>query len=339
MANSAHAMGAGIAAELAAALPPYDPMQPQRDSRTRWLLLASLAFHVLLLLLFWDTLIGAVLEEEETVTVRMVEEKPKLERKVLAQRRIDTQVRRFKDIAQPEIVRVDPVPVLDQAKKVEVDPTRITVAPKEISTRKVVTKTVSAFADVPTQVQPIQIDRVAPTVRQVRVAQASAGPRKTEAAGPKVTAQAVDVEAPAVTQGQISRDAVAGDVQGARIAALESGTSDRFLRGEGRPGPLTDKDCEKGPVCVEYLQMIKERVYARWELGADTVPGMVRLRFKIDRGGSAHAVSVQHADDGLLGQTCQVAFRHASPFPPPPKAIHYLVGKGIIATFRHGDDL
>ena len=68
---------------------------------------------------------------------------------------------------------------------------------------------------------------------------------------------------------------MAGDVEGARIAAIESGTSDRFLRGEGRPGKLVDKDCEKDPVCLEYLQMIKDRVYARWELGADAVLSVI----------------------------------------------------------------
>ncbi len=337
MVESSHLGFRGIAAELAAALPPYDPLAPRRDNSTRCLVLASLAFHLALLLLFWDTLIGVVIDEEETVTVRMVEEKPKLQRKVLAQRRIDTRVRRFKDITQPEIRRVDPVPVLDQTNKIDVDPIKLTVAPKNIATRKVVTKTVSAFADVPAQVQPIEIDRTAPTVRQVRVAKASAGPRVLEAAGPEVTAHAVDVEAPTVTQGRISRDAVAGDVEGARIASIESGTSDRFLRGDGRSGySQGEKNCEKDPICLRYLQMIKERVYARWETGADTAPGQVKLRFRVDRGGSAHEITVKYADDKLLGETCQLAFRHASPFPPPPKEIHYLINKGIIATFRHG---
>ena len=338
MSALSHAMSADIAAELAAALPRYDPLDRRRDKSTLWILLLSLLLHLGLLFIFWDELIGMVIEVEETVTVRMVEEKPKLQRKVLAQRRIDTRVRRFKDISQPEIRRIQPVPVLRDTSKVEVDPMRMTEAPREIQNRKVVTRTVSAFADTPRPVQAVQIDRTAPTVRSVQAAQASAGPRKIQAAGPRVTAEAVDVEAPTVIRGQISRNAVAGDVEGARIAALESGTSEALLKGDGAGRSMgANKDCMKDPVCREYLRMIQERVYARWSVGGETAPGTVRLRFQIDRGGSAHSIVVKAADDRLLGDTCLAAFQHASPFPPPPKEIHYLVTKGIIATFRHGD--
>ena len=338
MVTSANAPGASITAQLAAAMPRYDPLATKRDPSSRWLLVLSVLIHAVLLLLFWDMLLGVVIEEEETVSVRMFEEKPKLQRKVLAQRRIDTRVRRFKDIAQPEISKVDPVQVLDQAHKVEVDPTRMTVAPKQITTRKVVTRTVSAFADVPTQVQPLEVDRVEPTVREVSAAKASAGPRQMQAAGPVVTSSAVDVEAPMVAHGEISNQAIAGDLEGARIASLESGTSDRLLRGDGgyslRPG---DKDCMKDPACLEYLEMIRDRVYARWNVGNETKPGVVRLHFRVDRGGSAHDVLIKYADDRILGDTCQLAFRHASPFPPPPREIHYLVNKGIVANFQYGN--
>lgn len=338
MTATTHPGRSEIAAELAAVLPRFDPFGPRRDRGTSWVLIVSILFHLALLLIFWDSLIGAVIESEETVLVKMVEEKPKLQRKVLAQRRIDTRVRRFKDIAQPEISKVDPVQVLDQAHKVEVDPTRMTVAPKQITTRKVVTRTVSAFADVPTQVQPLEVDRVEPTVREVSAAKASAGPRQMQAAGPVVTSSAVDVEAPMVAHGEISNQAIAGDLEGARIASLESGTSDRLLRGDGgyslRPG---DKDCMKDPACLEYLEMIRDRVYARWNVGNETKPGVVRLHFRVDRGGSAHDVLIKYADDRILGDTCQLAFRHASPFPPPPREIHYLVNKGIVANFQYGN--
>ena len=338
MSATSYAVGADIAAELAAALPRYDPLEQRRDKSGRWILLLSLLIHLGLLLIFWDTLVGIMIEEEETVTVRMVQEKPKLQRKVLAQRRIDTRVRRFKDIAQPEIRRIQPVPVLRDTSKVEVDPTRISEAPRKIQNRKVVTRTVSAFADTPTPVQPVRIERTAPTVRSVQAARPSAGPRRIQAAGPRVTAEAVDLEAPTVTEGRISRNAVAGDVEGARIAALESGTSEALLKGDGAGSTRgVNKDCMKDPVCREYLRMIQERVYARWVLGSETAPGVVQLRFQIDRGGSAHSIKIRSADDRLLGDTCLAAFQHASPFPPPPKEIHYLVTKGIIATFRHGD--
>ncbi len=332
-----HAGRGEIAAELAAVLPRYDPLGPRRDRGTSWVLIVSILFHLALLLIFWETLIGAVIDNEETVTVKMVENKPKLQRKVLAQRRLDTRVRRFKKINQPTIPKVQPVPILDRAPKVEVDPMRVTEAPQNIQNRKVVTRTVSAFADAPRPVQPVQVERISPQVRQVQAARPSAGPRKLEAAGPNVTSEAIDVDAPRITRGQISRNAVAGDIEGARVAAIESGTSESLLKGGGGGGGIgTEKDCMKDPVCRAYLKMIQERVYARWNVGPETAPGSVRLRFQIDRGGTAHTISVQQSDDRLLGDTCLMAFRHASPFPPPPKQIHYLMSKGIIATFRHG---
>ena len=84
---------------------------------------------------------------------------------------------------------------------------------------------------------------------------------------------------------------------------------------------------------------VADRPRARWQIPSSISPGEVRLRFRIDRGGSAHGIQLVSSDDSHLGDTCLAAFRHASPFPPPPKEIHYLVGKGILATFRHGDDL
>lgn len=326
-----------IAAELATSLPQYDPLAPARERSGRWILLVSALIHLILLIVFWDMLIGVVIEKEETVTVRMVEEQPKLQRKVLAQRRIDTSVRQFRDVAQPEIQRVSPVRVLDQVEKIEVAPTQITEAPKKIVDRRVVTKTVSAFADTVAPVQPIQVDKVSPTVKQVKAARASAGPRKLKAAGPIVAPKAAAIAAPTVTKGQISQNAVDGDLEGARIADLTSGTSEGMIKGTGKHGLVSsNKDCMNDPVCQAYLKLIRDRVYARWNVGNETAPGKVKLRFRIDRGGSAHNVKMAFADDSVLGESCLLAFRQASPFPPPPKEIHYLVNKGIVATFDYG---
>ena len=111
------------------------------------------------------------------------------------------------------------------------------------------------------------------------------------------------------------------------IAALESGASDRYLGEEGVPGAVkASKDCMRDPICLAYLKMIRDRVYARWQLPSSIAPGEVRLRFQIDRGGSAHGLRLVATDDSHLGDTCLAAFRHASPFPPPPREIEYLVG-------------
>ncbi len=337
---------APIGAELAAAFPRFDPLEggPRRKAGRR-LVLLSLALHLALFVLFRDALLGAETEQEETVIVRMLEEKEpepepqKLRRKVLAQRRVDTSVTHFREVAQPEIRQVTPVAVLDQARKVEIDPTELSEAPKRIENRKIVTESLSVFAEVPKQVQPLEVDRVNPEVRRVRAARASAGPRKLDAAGPVTNARAVDVEAPVVTTGVLSRNAVAGDVAGARVAALESGVSDRLLEGTTGRGLISgiEKDCAKDPVCLEYLRMIKERVISRWYIPPDVDPGAVVLRFRVDRGGSAHGIELRSADDPGLGSTCLTAFRHASPFPPPPKEILYIINKKIRATFDYGN--
>jgi len=324
-----------ISSEVTHAIPRYDPLrQRSDDGRAFGLFVLSILLHAILLLLFWDFLMGTVIEEEETVSVRMVQEKPKLERKVVAQRRLDTSVSRFKEIAQPKISKVKPVTVLDQVKQVQVTPRRLTEAPRKIETKKVVTKTVNEFADVVQPVQPIQVDQVTAEVKQVQAAKESSGPKQLDAAGPVTSPRAANVETPTLNQGEISRNVVDGAPTGAKIAALESGDSSGLLRGDGGGGGGNEaKDCNSDPVCLRYLMMIRDRVLARWHSSSEIPSGRVALRFRIDRGGSAHNVNIVSADNTALGESCKLAFRHASPFPPPPKEIHYLVTKGIRATF------
>ncbi len=320
-------------------LDPFEPRHPDRAFRR--LFTASFLLHLLFLFVFWNTLFGHVLEREETVTVRVLEEQQpepkKLRPKVLAQRSVDTSVRRFKEIVQPEVVMLHPTPVLDKLRKVEVDPLEVTEAPKTIETREVAVRRMSVYSDIPRPVAPVEVDVTQPSVRRVEVARTSAGPRKLEAAGPRTSPRAVDVESPQVREGVVGPSAIEGSFEGARIATLESGASDRYLGDEGAPALASAaKDCMRDPICHAYLKMIRDRVYARWQIPTGSSPGEVRLRFRIDRGGSAHGLQLMSADDTHLGKTCLGAFRHASPFPPPPKEIAYLIHKGLIATFDYG---
>ncbi len=333
--------GSPLEAQLAS-LPRYDPLAPTKRGNSRLLAFLSIALHLGLLFLFWDTLIGSIVEEEEVVVVRMIDEKrpepepPKLRRKVLAQRRVDASVRRFKKLNQPEVVEVKPVSVLDQVRRVQVERTKLTEAPKSVEQRTVATKAVSNFARTPARIQPAQVSNVSGKVTQVTAARASAGPRKLVAAGPVTNARAADINAPVVRRGVISQNAIEGDVEGARVADIESGTSRRAFEGVGDRGLLggVEKSCETDPVCLAYLEMIEERVYSRWLIPQSVGGGQVRLRFRIDRGGSAHSLSVASASDTGLGETCVKAFRHASPFPPPPREILYIVNKPILASFH-----
>jgi len=330
-----------IAAQLAASLPAYDPDAPRGD-RSWWLIILSLLVHVGLLLAFWNVLLDVFIQEEETVEVRMIEERPEPPKpKILARRILDSSVKRFKNVIQPEVRQLKPVPEIHRADRVEVERMQITEAPKEVVRRKVDTTKVSAFAEVVSPIQPIEVDQVAPTVRRVSVAKPSAGPRKLEAAGPITNPRAADVDAPEIVRGVASDTVVDGDLEGAKINARESGTADSMLRGDGDRGSLPGgaaKDCRKDPVCLAYLRMIRDRVYARWNPPVEVGAGKVDLRFRIDRGGSAHGLEVVRTDGKQLGATCLQAFRHASPFPPPPKEIHYLVTQGLVATFTHGTD-
>ncbi|MCP4007576.1 MAG: TonB family protein [bacterium] len=328
--------GSEITAEFAATLPRYDPLAREKGTTARrTLMLISLLIHGILLLLFWDMIVGVVIEKEETVVVKMLEEKkpepPKLRRKVLQQRVLDASVQLHKQLVQREITKVKPVPVLDQVKRVEVEPIKLTEAPKQIEHKQVVTKNVSVFSEREAVPQPVQISQPK-SITQIQAAKPTAGPRRLKAASPTVTAKAASVTAPTLTRGVISNNAVAGDVEGAEVADIESGTSDRFLKGDGDRGVLSgeEKDCRNDPICVQYLKEIERRVYARWE---DSTGGRVKLRFRIDRGGSAHSVSVSSASNDVLGETCLAAFRRASPFPPPPKSIHYIINKNISANF------
>ncbi len=341
MVEQSSIMSGSIAAQLAASVPAFDPDARRRD-RSWWLICLSMLLHLGLLFLFWNALIGVLVEEEEIVTVRMIEERPEPPKpKVLARRILDSSVRRFKNVVRPQVRRLQPVPEIHRADRIEVERMQITEAPKEIVRRKVDTTKVSAFAEVVTPIQPIQVDQVAPTVRQVKVARASAGPRKLEAAGPVTDTRAAEIEAPTLIKGVASDTVVEGDLKGAKISALESGTSDSMLRGDGDRGSLPGgaaKDCRKDPVCLAYLRMIRDRVYARWNPPPEVGAGKVDLRFQIDRGGSAHGLKIVRTDGTDLGNTCMQAFRHASPFPPPPKQIHYIITRGLVATFSHGLD-
>jgi TonB family protein len=323
------------------AFEPYDPLAPRRQDRAlRRILIVSIAIHVLLLFVFWDSIIGVVLDDDDTVTVRMVEEKPPPPRpKVIAQTRVNTKVQKQRDVKR-EVVKLDPIQRMDQVKMTQVDPLQRIEAPKVVDYQDLDVTKANVFADTYVPPKPMKIDTTAPTVKTVQsMAKPSAGPKRVVSKGTSDAPTAVESSTPQSVQGVLSSQTVQGADSGAKIAALRQGTSDRFLQGDGDGSSLTGaaKDCMKDPVCIAYLKLIEDRVYARWSVPSDAAAGRVVLSFRIDRGGSAHNIREKHSDDAGLGKTCLQAFRHASPFPPPPHEIQYLVNKGISATFRYGN--
>ncbi len=196
MGNATHGGGS---ATLAAG-PGFDPFQPHRDRTFRSILAFSALLHALLLLLFWDYVFGVVFEKDDTVMVQMMDEPQpeKPQRKVIAQRMIDTRVRKFQKVRQHEIVEVRPE-LLDRVQKVQIDPLDQIEAPKFIEQRKIVTKRINAFAEQPLSAPKVSVPKSAPSVRRpVVTSRNSGGPRLLEAAGPQHDPQAVNIDAPLV---------------------------------------------------------------------------------------------------------------------------------------------
>lgn len=324
------------------ALPRFDPLAPRPQERAfRRVMVVSIAIHLLLLFVFWNEIFGVVLAKDDTLTVRMLEEEePPPERKVIAQTQIDTRVQQFKELEQLEIQEIRPE-LRPDTQQVDVAQLENIDAPKFVEHQDIRVQHQSVFADRPVRAPVLQPRKAAapraisaPTPRVIT----SSGPRKTTAASPRIDPKAVAAQPARRHEGVVSNRTVAGAESG-DIAALKSGASDSFLRGTGEKGALggnKNLDCMADPECRAYLKMIRDRVYARWTIPPEVDPGKVVLAFRIDRGGAAHGIVLRHTDDVTLGSTCQIAFRHASPFPPPSESIRYIVGKTLKAKFDYG---
>jgi hypothetical protein len=330
----------GVAAELQAALPRYDPTARKIRPKGLLVMLLSATLHAGALFLVWDLLFGDPLEDEELVVVEMVkneEPTPEPERarpRSIARRTVDTAVTRRREVMQNEVRQLSPVQVESQVQTVQVDRPQRIEAPTEVEQRKFVTQTRSEFAK--TEVaQPVRVPQATEAVRTVTQLQQSAGPRRVEAAGPIVSAAPAPIEAPTLAEGVLDSVSAAGSTEGVRMQSVEPGNARRYLEGDGTMGlqPGQKKDCNTDPVCQAYLERIRKKVEARWNPGDGYGAARVQLSFRIDLSGAATSVRVASATSSVLGDTCLTAFRHASPFEPPPASIHYLVNNSINATF------
>ncbi|MCE2389992.1 MAG: TonB C-terminal domain-containing protein [Proteobacteria bacterium] len=338
MASASPLASGPLGPEIAASVPRYDPLDDRGGRVPRWAIaVVSIGLHLALLAAFWNVILGAVLPREEVVLVRVFEpepvpQPPELRRKRLAQRVPDASVIRHRPTHQPEIVEKSRVERLESTQLAEVTRTAVTASPRRM---QVEARALSVFSERPVA-QPKRIPRAASAeVTRVRAAPTTRGPRLMEAASPEVSPRPALVSAPNVARGVIADNAVEGDVIGARVADVEVGDSRALLDGAGRRGALVgeQRDCMADPVCVEYLERIRRRVYERWSVPPELGDGQVTLSFRLDRGGSAHDVEVARITDTLLGETASRAFRHASPFPPPPTSIHYIVNKPMRLIF------
>lgn len=288
--------------------------------------------------------------------------------KALARRVAVANVSRMSSVVQQEITRVQPTPVLGQQQvaKVNVETIRRTQAPKNITQTKIQTRVVSELGEV----QQYQAVNTGPASTNVKIREAptvaqTAGPRVQSAAGPVLQTNAVNYQAPTIAEGVVGDVTVQGSPDGPNIRVMEPGSGSGYFDGAGgkgagsgggdgngtggdgpgdgrgtgrggsgtgggKPGP---RDCNADLQCRAYLELIRQRVYGRWNPAEDVKGGGVQLAFRIDRSGAAHEIALVRSANGALGDSCVTAFRHANPFPPPPASIAYLLEKKIIATF------
>jgi TonB family protein len=280
--------------------------------------------------------------------------------KALARRAVQANVSQFKNIVQQQVTQITPNQVFGQVTKVQVSPTQRTQAPREVAQRVIEARTVDELSDVEMSA-PSAVPSATPTLRNAPTMVQSSGPRAVDAAGPVVKQSGLDYQQATLAEGVADNVTVQGDATGPRIRALQTGGGSMFGSGVGRgsgsgggsgngegsgdgngsgegSGDGTgrgngSRDCNKDQQCSAYLAMIRERMYQRWNPGRDVPGGEVQLSFRIDKSGSAHGIRLVRSANLPLGESCVTAFRHASPFPPPPANIAYLLGKNLIATF------
>jgi hypothetical protein len=285
--------------------------------------------------------------------------------KALARRAYQANVSQLKSVVQQQVTQIAQTQVYGQVTTVDTQPIQRTQAPKAISNRVVETATVDALQVADSQ-QASAVSTQTPTLRAAPSVAQSAGPRVVDAAGPVLAkSDAIAYQQATIQDGVADSITVQGDSTGPRVRALESGSGKLFGgRGGGGgsggglgsgtgdgmgpggggtgtgggtgPGGGGLRDCSRDPACLDYLEMIRQRVYARWNPAADVPGGKVQMSFLLDKSGSAHGIQLVSTENKQLGDSCVTAFRHASPFPPPPPAIAYIFGKKLVATFDFG---
>ena len=83
------------------------------------------------------------------------------------------------------------------------------------------------------------------------------------------------------------------------------------------------------------MRQIRDRTIARWTIPPEVGGAHVRLRFKLDVGGSASRVELLSASDNRAGKSAVDAMRSASPFPPMNDRQRCLANAPITGTFRN----
>jgi hypothetical protein len=335
------------------------PGIPETPSRRRASALASGAFSTLvhaalvggLLLLAWY----APTLEEEVIPVQLIHEV------VIPEKKPDDQAapapkalaeRRAVDFApqaqalQPQILNPTVVaraaPVMS-AERLQMDQVAAVAAPKQITRAQVSVEHAAAIQSaVPVQASKVDLGAVAaPALRgpvdATLPAGPSVGPRQVVSNGNTVgTGSAIALgDSSSVREGIASTRDVAGSLDGARLANVNTRVGDGFLRGDGGTGSgAFERDCLQRPEVLAYMDELKRRMYARWVVPADVTGNrQIQLRIKLEAGGSLLSVENVKQSDELLGSSAMEALRASSPFPPMSGPTRCLAQRHLLTTW------
>ena len=126
-----------------------------------------------MLFFFWDAILGVVMEKKDAIAdVTIEEEKPKPQPKLIQQRKLNTAVKKQREI-QREIQKLMDVQKLTQVTKTEVDQVQRIEAPKLVEQTDINVAITNVFADKGAPVQPIQINAVGTIIILLTVAAAT----------------------------------------------------------------------------------------------------------------------------------------------------------------------
>jgi len=292
---------------------------------------------------------------EEIIELQLMKEPPAKETSPAPARRVVAERRSSNFAPQAQALKADVVnpKVVARRSAISSDALRVeapsaVVAPRQVTRARVVTQRVTAMAPVGmvdrSDVQ-VADDAAAPTLRQASVTGPtgpSVGPRQIVAKGDTIgTGPSMIIglgDTSSVRNGIDSDRDVLGSRTGPRLANVDTNIGDGLMDGAGGDGRggVAMGDCYKLPEVRQYLDAVRVRTLARWQLPAKVPPNQsVALKFKIDPAGSATRVEVVDAANRALGQSAVDALRSASPFPAMAGRVRCLAREPITATFRN----
>ena len=175
---------------------------------------------------------------------------------------------------------------------------------------------------------------------------------RVEMASPSVTAVRTATRLPAPGAFERPSELNATRYKGAAVAppmavrASQSGlgraatgiSADDITAGSagGDPNTVATTPCLESAYVQRYLDEIKHRTYARWELPLDAHPDdVVQFRIALDHSGSIAKLELIESTSPSFAASAMAAYRSAAPFPPLGDHNRCLSTKTFRLTFRN----